>query len=118
MNKVQDLNIQIKRFPENKNYQVNLLVIKQEKPDEFESYICQSLQEIFERIADFEQKYLDVFENAIEYKHIDWRELARENRAKQGRKPTAQADSAPARLHCGGGESPPRLKGGERINPK
>lgn len=109
MNKVQDLNIQIKRFPESKNYQVNLLVIKQEKPDAFESYICQSLQEIFERIADFEQKYLDVFENAIEYKHIDWRELARENRAKQGRKPTAQADSAPARLHCGGGESPPPL---------
>lgn len=76
-----DLSVQIKRFPEVQNYQVNLLLIKDGKPDVLETSICQTLVEVFEKTAAFERKYLTQFENAIEYEKTDWRELAAKNRA-------------------------------------
>lgn len=79
-----DLSIQVKRFPDVQNYQVNLLLIKDGKPSEFETHVCQSLVEVFEKTQKFEQRYLTQFENAIEYQKTDWRELAAQNRAAQG----------------------------------
>ncbi|WP_315368857.1 hypothetical protein [Kingella oralis] len=77
-----DLSVEIKRQPESKNYRLNLLVIKNGKPDKFETYVCQTLVEIFEKISAFEAANFELFQNAIEYKHIDWRQLARQNKAK------------------------------------
>lgn len=79
-----DFSIQVKRFPEVENYQANLLLIKDGKPDKFETHICQTLVEVFEKVAAFEQANLHQFQNAIEYQKTDWRELARQNRAAQG----------------------------------
>lgn len=76
-----DLSIQIKRLKETQNYQLNLLVIENGKPGKFETYICQTLAEVCEKSAKFEAENLDVFENVIDYKKTDWRELARQNKA-------------------------------------
>ena len=79
-----DFSIQIKRLKDTQNYQLNLLVIDDnDKPGKFESYICQTLAEVCEKAAKFEAENLDVFENVIDYKKIDWRELARQNKAKK-----------------------------------
>lgn len=74
-----DLSVEVKRFPEVQNYRVNLLIIKDNKPDAFESYVCQTMIEVFEKVLAFEAKHLGLFENAIEYQHTDWRDLARKN---------------------------------------
>ena len=74
-----DLSVEIKRFPEVQNYRVNLLLIKTGRPDAFESYVCQTMVEVFEKVTAFELKHLELFENAIEYQHTDWRDLARKN---------------------------------------
>lgn len=76
-----DLSVQIKRNPDVQNYQVNLLIITPTGPGNFETYICQSLPEVMQRIADFECKHLNLFQNTIEYEKTDWRELARQNRS-------------------------------------
>ncbi|WP_032138212.1 hypothetical protein [Kingella negevensis] len=81
MNKI-DLNVRIDRLVESQNYRLNLLIIENAKPSKFETYICQTLAEVFERIAKFEATHLTQFENAIDYQKTDWRELARQNRMK------------------------------------
>lgn len=74
-----DMSIVIKRCPENQTYEVRMVVHKTHGA--VENVTCQTLPEMFQRIAEFERK-LPQFENAIEYQHTDWRELARQNRAK------------------------------------
>lgn len=74
-----DMSIVIKRCPENQTYEVRMVVHK--TYGAVENVTCQTLPEMFQRIAEFERK-LPQFQNAIEYKPTDWRELARENRAK------------------------------------
>lgn len=78
-----DLSVQIKRNAESQNYQLNMLVINESNTGAMETYICQTIAEVCERVAQFEAKHLDVFENTIEYIKIDWRELARQNQAKR-----------------------------------
>lgn len=73
----QDLNVQIRRIPNNQNYCVLLLKITNSQPAKCETYICQTLIEVMQKIADFESKYLHQFENAIDYKKIDWCKLVR-----------------------------------------
>lgn len=81
-----DLSVQIKRFPETETYQVNLLIIRNNKPAQFETYTCLSMVEVFEKTQAFEQKYLIQFENMIEYEKVSFRELAAQNKAAQGLK--------------------------------
>lgn len=78
-----DLSIQIKRFPETQTYQVNLLVIRNDKPAQFETHTCLNLLQVFEKSQAFEQKYLSQFENMIEYEKVSFRELAAQNLAAQ-----------------------------------
>ena len=78
-----DLSVQIKRNAESQNYQLNMLVINATNTGEIETHICQTLVEVCERIAQFEAKHLNVFENTIDYTKTDWRELARQNQAKK-----------------------------------
>nr|DAS34239.1 MAG TPA: hypothetical protein [Inoviridae sp.] len=80
---VVDLSIQITRLKETQNYRLNLLVIDNGIAGKFESHICQTLAEVCEKAAKFEAENLDVFENVIDYKKTDWRELARQNKAKR-----------------------------------
>lgn len=77
----QDLNVQIRRNPQMQNYRVMLLTIKNGQPDKSETYICQTLPEVLEKIAAFEDKHLNQFQNAIDYKKVSWREIARQNQA-------------------------------------
>lgn len=83
MSKVIDLSVQIKRFPETQTYQANFLIIRNDKPAQFETHTCLSLVEIFEKTQAFEQKYLIQFENMIEYEKVSFRELAAQNLAAQ-----------------------------------
>ena len=78
-----DLSVQIKRNAESQNYQLNMLVINESNTGAMEMCICQTIAEVCERVAQFEAKHLDVFENTIEYTKTDWRELARRNQAKR-----------------------------------
>ena len=78
-----DLSVQIKRNAESQNYQLNMLVINATNTGEIETHICQTLAEVCERIAQFEAKHLNVFENTIDYTKTDWRELARQNQQNQ-----------------------------------
>lgn len=78
-----DLSVQIKRNAESQNYQLNMLVINASNTGEIETHICQTLAEVCERIAQFEAKHLNVFENTIDYTKTDWRELARQNQQNQ-----------------------------------
>ena len=78
-----DLSIQIKRNAESQNYQLNMLVINKTNTGAIETHICQTLAEVCERIAQFEAKHLNVFENTIDYTKTDWRELARQNQQNQ-----------------------------------
>ncbi|XXQ68530.1 hypothetical protein ACKLNO_01265 [Neisseriaceae bacterium B1] len=93
MSNNQDLNVQIRRNPETQNYRVSLLTIKNGLPDKSEMHICQTLPEALEKIAAFEDKHLNQFENAIDYKKVSWREIARQNQAAQEqalKKPTSR----------------------------
>lgn len=83
-----DLSVQIKRNAESQNYQLNMLVINATNTGAIETHICQTLAEVCERIAQFEAKHLNVFENTIDYTKTDWRELARQNQ--QNRKRAAK----------------------------
>ena len=83
-----DLSVQIKRNAESQNYQLNMLVINTTNTGAIETHICQTLAEVCERIAQFEAKHLNVFENTIDYTKTDWRELARQNQ--QNRKRAAK----------------------------
>lgn len=74
--RIVDLSVQVKRFPESQTYQVNLLIIRNDKPAQFETHTCLSMVEVFEKTQAFEQKYLRHFENMIEYEKITFRELA------------------------------------------
>lgn len=74
-----DLSIDIKRLPDSQNYRLNLLAIDNGKPGKFETYICQTLPEVFEKAARFEAAHFALFQNAIEYTKTDWRQLARQN---------------------------------------
>lgn len=78
-----DLSVQIKRNAESQNYQLNMLVINPSNTGAIETSICQTLVEVCERVAQFEAKHLDVFENTIDYTKTDWRELARQNQQNQ-----------------------------------
>lgn len=78
-----DLSVQIKRNAESQNYQLNMLVINPCNTGAIETSICQTLAEVCERVAQFEAKHLDVFENTIDYTKTDWRELARQNQQNQ-----------------------------------
>ena len=78
-----DLSVQIKRNAESQNYQLNMLVINPSNTGAIETSICQTLAEVCERVAQFEAKHLDVFENTIDYTKTDWRELARQNQQNQ-----------------------------------
>ena len=78
-----DMNVRIDRIVESQNYRVGLLLIENNQPSKFETYICQTLAEVCERIAKFEAAHLDQFENAIDYTKTDWRELARQNTARK-----------------------------------
>lgn len=83
MTQVIDLSIQVKRFPDTQTYQVNLLIIRNGKPAQFETHTCLSMVEVFEKAQAFEQKYLAQFENMIEYEKVSFRELAAQNLAAQ-----------------------------------
>lgn len=72
-----DMSVIIKRLPETQTYRVDMMVIDSRH---LESIICQTHEEIARRISEFEKKHLSVFENAIEYQKIDWREMARQNK--------------------------------------
>ncbi|ULJ62376.1 hypothetical protein MIS46_10540 [Wielerella bovis] len=78
-----DLNVRIDRLVESQNYRLGLMLIENGKMGKFETYICQTLAEVFEKIAKFEAQNLTLFENAIDYQKTDWRELARQNKAKK-----------------------------------
>ena len=78
-----DLSVQIKRFPETQTYQVNLLIIRNDKPAQFETHTCLNMIEVFEKVQKFEQRYLSQFENMIEYEKVSFRELAAQNLAAQ-----------------------------------
>lgn len=80
MTKIVDFSVHVKRFPENESYEVALLLIKNGQPDKFEKINCQTLLEVFEKTSEFEKKYLHQFQNAIEYQHVSWRELAQQNK--------------------------------------
>lgn len=86
LTQAQDLNVQIRRNPETQNYRVMLLTIKNGQPDKSEMHICQTLPEALEKIAAFEDAYLNQFQNAIDYKKVNWREIARQNQAAQANK--------------------------------
>lgn len=75
-----DLSVQIKRNAESQNYQLNMLVINPSNTGAIETHICQTLAEVCERVAKFEAKHLDVFQNTIDYTKTDWRQLARQNK--------------------------------------
>ncbi|WII93498.1 hypothetical protein QEO94_01210 [Kingella negevensis] len=77
-----DLNIRIDRFTETQNYKLSMLIIENGKPGKIETHICQTLAEVLEKAAKFEAENLEQFENAIDYKHTDWRQLARQNASK------------------------------------
>ena len=74
-----DLSVQIKRNAESQNYQLNMLVINATNTGAIETSICQTLAEVWERVAQFEAKHLNIFEHAIDYEKTDWRQLARQN---------------------------------------
>ena len=74
-----DMSIIIKRCTDNETYDLRMVV--HETGGAVENVVCQTLPEMFQKIAEFESK-LPQFQNAIEYKHTDWRELARQNLAK------------------------------------
>lgn len=74
-----DLSVQIKRNTESQNYQLNMLVINPSNTGAIETHICQTLAEVCEKVAQFEAKHLNVFENTIDYTKTDWRQLARQN---------------------------------------
>lgn len=76
-----DLSVQIKRLVESQSYQLNLLVINETNTGKLETYMCQTLAEVCECIAKFEAENLELFQNAIDYEHTDWRQLARQNQA-------------------------------------
>lgn len=57
----QDLNVQIRRMPDSQNYRISLLKITNSQPAECETYICQTLIEVMQRIADFEANTLFYF---------------------------------------------------------
>ena len=78
-----DLSVQIKRNAESQNYQLNMLVINATNTGATETHICQTLAEVCEKVAQFEAKHLNVFENTIDYTKTDWRELARQNQQNQ-----------------------------------
>lgn len=78
-----DLNIRIDRLVESQNYRLGLMLIENGKPGKFETYICQTLAEVCEKTAKFEAENLTLFPNAIDYQKTDWRELARQNKAKK-----------------------------------
>jgi len=78
-----DLSVQIKRNAESQNYQLNMLVINASNTGAIETHICQTLAEVCQKIAQFEAKHLNVFENTIDYTKTDWRELARQNQQNQ-----------------------------------
>ena len=78
-----DLSVQIKRNAESQNYQLNMLVINATNTGAIETHICQTLAEVCEKVAQFEAKHLNVFENTIDYTKTDWRELARQNQQNQ-----------------------------------
>ncbi|WII92504.1 hypothetical protein QEO94_07590 [Kingella negevensis] len=75
-----DMSVIIKRNPDNQTYELSM-VVHQENGN-VEKAVCQTLPELFKKIAEFEHK-LPQFNNAVEYQHTDWRELARQNRAKK-----------------------------------
>ena len=75
-----DLSVQIKRNAESQNYQLNMLVINASNTGAIETHICQTLAEVCERVAQFEAKHLEVFQNTIDYTKTDWRQLARQNK--------------------------------------
>lgn len=78
-----DLSVQIKCNAESQNYQLNMLVINASNTGAIETHICQTLAEVCQKIAQFEAKHLNVFENTIDYTKTDWRELARQNQQNQ-----------------------------------
>ena len=78
-----DLSVQIKHNAESQNYQLNMLVINATNTGAIETHICQTLAEVCEKVAQFEAKHLNVFENTIDYTKTDWRELARQNQQNQ-----------------------------------
>lgn len=75
-----DMSVIIKRIPENETYDVRMVV--HTTGGAVENVVCQTLPEVFQKISDFERK-LPQFQNAVEYEHTDWRDLARQNRNKQ-----------------------------------
>lgn len=76
-----DLSVMVKRRPDTQTYKLDLLLIKNNLPDVSEHHICQTLAEVMQKTAAFEAKHLPLFDNAIEYRKINWRELAKQNHA-------------------------------------
>ena len=73
-----DMSVVIKRNPTHQTYRVDMLVVKDDGA--FESKVCRNLIEVMQAITDFEAKHMSQFDGDIEYRHINWRELARQNR--------------------------------------
>lgn len=81
VNPTTDMSVVIKRNPVTQTYRVEMLVVK---PDgAFEICVCRNLIEVMQAITEFEAKHMSLFAGDIEYRHINWRELARQNRESQ-----------------------------------
>ena len=72
------MSVMVKRNPTNQTYRVEMLVVKDDGA--FETVICRNLIEVMQAITDFESKHMSLFTGDIEYRHVNWRELARQNR--------------------------------------
>ena len=78
VNPTTDMSVVIKRNPTTQTYKVEMLVVKQDGA--FETKVCRNLIEVMQAITEFEAKHMNLFQGDIEYRHINWRELARQNR--------------------------------------